>query len=430
MNNKNNQIKSPIVIKGDIFSDYLNCNSFHNSLSKKDFAKPNNESFNKFFNNDENSIKSYNSLNDYSRQYVSKPSLSEGQMSNLFSLNNSDFIYSPKDKTNNEEKINNDDIKRKCKFNAIANKEISIEEKKKKKLLMNRESAKKSRQKKKNYIENLEKQYMLLKEEFIKIREEQKLNNLNLNNQTKSNQNQSVIQNKKNKNESSINNKDDIKKKNLFCALVKEPTVEDKKQKKLIMNRESAKKSRLKRKNYIENLEKQYILLKEEFIKIREEQKLNSSMNNLNNHLLSNDGQNEINQNSNYSKKIKKDDVIEKTNNLNDINTSNQRKLMICLLINQIDIMTPIKIKSFQNKYLKMQILDATDSIEVIKNKINMNLDIIIELYGMEIDNKRIPNLKMCDKNKSIAYQLFEYYNDIKSLINKFENIYNNLDNQ
>ena len=323
MNNKNNQIKSPIVIKGDIFSDYLNYNSFQNSLLNKDFAKPDNETFDKFFNNDENSIKSYNSLNDYSRQYVSKPSLSEGQMSNLFSLNNSDFIYSPKDKTNNEEKINNDDIKRKCKFNAIANKEISIEEKKKKKLLMNRESAKKSRQKKKNYIENLEKQYMLLKEEFIKIREEQKLNNLNLNNQTKSNQNQSVIQNKKNK---------------------------------LISN----------------NIE------------------------------------------------------LGRTNDLNN-NANNQKRLMIYLLINQIDLITPIRIKSFQNKFLKMKSLEADDSIEVIKNKIDMNLNIIIELYGIEVNN--IPNLDFCNNKKSIAYQLYDYYKEVKSLVNRFEKIYNNFDN-
>ena len=329
--NNSNQIKNPIVIKGDMFSDYLNCNSFHNSLSKKDFAKPNNESFNKFFNNDENSIKSLNSLNDSCGQTLSKPITPHNLIENLFQTNRFDFIKSSKEK---------------------------------------------------------------------------------------------------NKNESSINNKDDIKKKNLFCALVKEPTVEDKKQKKLIMNRESAKKSRLKRKNYIENLEKQYILLKEEFIKIKEEQKLNSSMNNLNNHLLSNNDQNKIKENSNYQKKIKKNEVLEKSNNLNDINLINQRKLIVYLLINQIDIMTPIKIKSFQNKYLKMQILDATDCIEVIKNKINMNLDIIIELYGMEIDNKRIPNLKMCDKNKSIAYQLFEYYNDIKSLINKFETLYNSIDNK
>ena len=319
MNSKNNQIKSPIVIKGDIFSDYLNCNSFQNSLLNKDFAKPDNETFDKFF-NDENSLKSYNSLNDYSRQYLSKPSISsEGQISNLFSINNSDFINSSKDKKNNEEKINNnDDIKKKNIFNSIANKEILAEEKKKKKLLMNRESAKKSRLKKKNYIENLEKQYKLLKEEFIKIREEQKLNNLNLNNQAKSNVNQCIIENKKNI--------------------------------------------------------------------------------------------------------IKNANELEQSNNLNN-NLDNQKRLMRYLLINQIDLMTPIKIKSFQNKFLKMSSLDADDSIEVIKNKIDMNLNIIIELYGIEINN--IPKIDFCNNKKSMAYQLYDYYKNIKSLVNKFETIYN-----
>ena len=331
--NTNNPIKTPIVIKGDIFSDYLNCNSFQNSLLNKDFAKPDNETFDKFFNNDENSIKSYNSINDYSRQYLHKPSISEGQLSNLFSINNSDFIYSPKDKINNEEKINNNDIKKKNRFNTIANKEISAEEKKKKKLIMNRESAKKSRQKKKNYIENLEKQFQLLKEEFIKIRQEQKLNNLNLNNQIQSNVNQYPIQNQK-----------------------------------------------YKLDDYNDN-------------------KLRKKINNNNN---------ELEQSNN--------------NNLN-----NQKRLMIYLLINQIDVMTPIKIKSFQNKFLKMKSLNADDNIEVIKNKIDMNLNIIIELYGIEVNN--IPNLDFFNNKKSIAYQLYDYYNDVKSLVNKFETIYNNFEN-
>lgn len=334
MNNKNNQIKSPIVIKGDIFSDYLNCNSFQNSLLNKDFAKPDNETFDKFFNNDENSIKSYNSIDDYSRQYLSKPSISEGQMSNLFSINNSDFIYNQKDKINNEQKMNsNDDIKKKNRFNTLPNKEISSEEKKKKKLIMNRESAKKSRQKKKNYIENLEKQYMLLKEEFIKIREEQKLNNFNLNNQVKSN-NQCIIQKQKNK------------------------------------------------------------------------------LNEYNNNKLKKFGKKIIDNNNEF----------EQSNNLSN-NLNNQKRLMIYLLINQIDVMTPIKIKSFQSKFLKMNSLDADDSIEVIKNKIDMNLNIIIELYGIETNN--IPKIDFCNNKKSIAYQLYDYYKEVKSLVNKFEKIYN-----
>ena len=68
------------------------------------------------------------------------------------------------------------------------------------------------------------------------------------------------------------------KKKNIFRTLTKNKNSnEDLKQKKLLMNRESAKKTRLKKKRYIENLEKQYILLKEEFIKLRENQKRNDN---------------------------------------------------------------------------------------------------------------------------------------------------------
>ena len=335
MNANANQMKNPIVIQGDIFSDYLNCNSFHNSLSNKDFAKPDNQTFNKFFNNDESSIKSLNYLNDLSGQNLSKLVTHHNLIDNLFPINKFDFLK--------------------------VSKEINI-------------------------------------------------------------------------NESNSNNKENKNKKNIFSTLAKEITVEDKKQKKLIMNRESAKKSRLKKKNYIENLEKQYMLLKEEFINIREEQKLNNTIYNINNNLISNVNQNKMGNNklklNSNVKKIKKSEILETNNNINNINSNNQKRLMLYLLINQIDIMTPIKIKSFQNKYLKILILDANDSIEVIKNKINMNLAIIVELYGMEQNNKNFPKLNFCNKKKSIAYRLYEYYNDIKTLINNFESIYNIFDKQ
>ena len=345
MNNNDNQIKNPIVIKGDIFSDYLNCNSFHNSLMNKDFAKPDNETFDKFFNSDENSIKSYNSLNDFNKPYFSKPSISDGQISNIFSIKNSEFENGSKEKYNNDEITHSKDFIKRNIFETLKNKEITAEEKKQKKLIMNRESAKKSRLKKKNYIKNLEKQYMLLKEEFIKIREEQKLKNKsNLNSQILSSENQYIIKN--NKKDFGIN----------------------------MANKTN--KFKFYEKNNISN-----------------------------------------NANS-----------LENDNTQND-NVNNQKRLMIYLLINQIDIMTPIKIKSFQNKFLKMKKLEADDNIEVIKNKINMNLNIIIELYGIEIENKSFQNLNLNINKKSIAYQLYDYYKDVKLLVNKFENIYNNLEN-
>ena len=192
------------------------------------------------------------------------------------------------------------------------------------------------------------------------------------------------------------------------------------------MNRESAKKSRLKKKNYIENLEKQYILLKEEFIKIKEEEKINNNGNNNNIQLSQNDNEYK---NNNLGKKNQISKYILEHFNIANSNGNNQKKLMTYLLINQIDIMTPIKIKAFQSKFLKMQILDIDDSIEVIKNKINMNLNIITELYGIETGNNNISNLNIFNNKKSIAIQLYEFYNDVKSLINKFEIIFNNIDN-
>ena len=351
--------RNPIVIKGDIFSEYLNCNTFQNSLLNQEFAKPDNETFDKFFNNDDNnSLKSINSLNEFTKSNMNKLTLIDPQIPEQIQLNNSNIINGGQFKIMNEENINNelnnyknkdkDNLKKKNLFSTFPNNEISAEDLKQKKLLMNRQSAKKSRLKKKNYIENLEKQYILLKEEYIKIIENNKLNKNKTNiNQILSNENEFLIANKNIK----LNNINDI---------------------------------------LIEN-EKEKILKKNEKA------------------LISND--------------LLKDEEDNITNNLN-----NQKKLLSYLLINQIDIMTPIKIKAFQNKFLKLQLLDVDDSIDVIKNKINMNLTTIIELYGIE-DENNIPNINICNKKKSMAYQLYNFYKDINSLVNKFEIIYKGIGN-
>ena len=359
MNNYKNtdQTKSPVVIKGDMFSEYLNCNSFQNTLLNQDFAKPDTETFDKFFNNDDNnSLKSLNSSNEFNKQNINKLALSDFQINDQYQLNNLNFINGGQCKNINEENIKN---------------EIN---------------------------------------DYKEV------------------------------------NKDNAKKKNLFNTFQRnenEITDEDIKQKKLLMNRQSAKKSRLKKKNYIENLEKQFILLKEEYIRIFENNKIKQSdsliannNNNINNQinkiLIENKNKNDTivklnkcnrKKNSNYKLRNEESNVNNNSNNMND-----QKRLLSSLLINQIDIMTPIKIKAFQNKFLKMQSLDEDDSIDVIKNKINTNLNIIIELYGIENENN-IPNINICNKKKSMAYKLYDFYKDINILVNKFENIYNNIGN-
>ena len=325
----------------DIFSEYLNFNNFNNDIMNEDFPKQNNEFFDKYLFSDESSIRSLNSMNDYTK-------------SNL--LNRSSLFNEPPSQSEN------------CPLAKIN--EINFENLKKKNL------------NKKNEIKfNLKKEINKEKNKFI-LKKEQ--NNI-------------------------IFNKENIGK--------------DLKQKKLLMNRESAKKSRLKKKAYIENLEKGYLELKTEYIKMI--QNINPE---LNHNLIENEHfikDNKINPNL----KIGKENVLyefklnkeeSKANNNDYINK--QKIILENLLINQIDIMTPINIKIMQNKFLKLNKLDKGDNFQVIKNKINSNIEMIKEIYDITDDNNNInKNLK--------SYQLYDFYKNILLLLNKYEIIMKYLSN-
>ena len=195
--------------------------------------------------------------------------------------------------------------------------------------------------------------------------------------------------------------------------------------KKLLLNRESAKKSRLKRKLYIENLEKQYLLLKTEYIKIIEKQKLNQGY--VNNSILKNEhfiDDDKINPNL----KIGKENVLYEFKKLKEENLqinndciNKQKKIMENILINQIDMMTPINIKLLQHKFLKLNKIDNNDNFQTIKNKINSNLDMIKELYDINENDINI-------NKKSKGYKLFQFYSNIETLLNKYEVICTNID--
>ena len=354
LNNMNNQN----ISKEEIFLDYLN---FNNSpLKKEDFIKPTLETFDKFFANEESSPKSIASFNKLMPDYFTFNNI------NISNLNNS--MKKNKIMNANQEKIIMDD---KNKINFNNKKDINLNEK--------------------------------YDEDNLKI--------------------------------------------NLFNTTQNEKfTIEDLKKKKLIMNRESAKKSRLKKKIYIENLEKEYIILKEEIIRIKSNQNLNGS-DKIYNEYYSNDqlieniikNNNNINFNYNFNSKdneiyeLKKEEINIITNNLeknsevanNYINK--QKKILQYLLVKQIDIMIPIKIKVFQKKFLKLQTIDEDDSIETIKNKININLNTIIELYDIDgEDNNKTTNIY--NKKKSMAYQIYDFYISLKEYVNQYDIIYNKIE--
>ena len=345
-----NQVKNPNFLKEDIFLDYLVCNN--NPLTNEDFIEPKLESFDKFFNEEENSQKS----NILSNKYYSQ------------------MHYSPS--TN----CNNNSEKTKI-INGGQDKNI-IDVKKNVNL---------------NLMENLGKNNDTKKQ----------LHNLNDN-----------------------NNK-------LF-------NIEDLRTKKLIMNRESAKKSRLKKKKYIQTLEKEFIILKEELIRIKSS--LNSSNKEKylnNNNIFSNtifdnimnNQSNNINLNLNnkekeiFDLKNQEKEIILKNLEKNEEVVENyvkiQKNVLEYLLVKQINAMTPTTIKTFQNKFLKLENIDIDDNISIIKNKINNNLKAIVELYDIEENNYK--NDKIRNKNNSMSYKLYEFYSSLKKYIEQYDLIFNKI---
>lgn len=251
------------------------------------------------------------------------------------------------------------------------------------------------------------------------------------------------------------NNTETIKPKTqLFNTLQESEMITDLKKRKLIMNRESAKKSRLKKKKYIENLEKEYFILKEELIRLNSLENQNNKNNsdiinegNSNNNIIENiiehnkniinfDMDLKFNINNHKDKEIvslKKEEFKIISNNLEKdtkvINNyiNKQKKILQNLLVKQIDIMTPISIKDFQNKFLKLEEIKKDDSISVIKNKINHNLEAIIELYDINV-NENKDNININSKN-SKGFNIYIFYNSLKSYIEQYEFIYNQIDN-
>ena len=215
-----------------------------------------------------------------------------------------------------------------------------------------------------------------------------------------------------------------------------------------IKNKISARKSRLKKKLYVEQLEKEYFLVNKELNEIK--QKLNMNTNNIIPLKEYEEGEGDGEATSNKSSKNFNCDIInvvelkeeenliinEKNNEKKNINrynsfTTKQRLFLEQLLVEQIEIMMPIRIRMFQNKYLKLLNIDKNDNISIIKNKIKENLKAIKEVYGINnfiIENNGGEKLKLHQydetTNKSMAYQIYNYYYNLENYINEFEKIY------
>ena len=260
-----------------------------------------------------------------------------------------------------------------------------------------------------------------------------KINN-NINNKIKTNNNINIKINEDNK-------KDKKEKKILFNSFMPTTVTEVQKQKQKIKNKISARKSRLKKKLYVEQLEKEYILVKKELSEIK--QKIGMNGDNIisleeTDDIINTKHKNIYDNTINIERLKEEENLIinEKNNekkNINKINsfTAKQRLILEQLLLNQIEIMMPIKVKIFQNIYLKLLSIDKDDNISVIKNKIKENLKAIEEVYdvnsfkGEDNGGSKIQQYQHdCIKNKSMAHQIYNFYYNLKNYVNEFEKIY------
>ena len=199
---------------------------------------------------------------------------------------------------------------------------------------------------------------------------------------------------------------------------------DSKKQKKLLMNRISAKKSRQKKKEYVTYLENEIERLKKEKNNIKKYQNANNKSN-INNQMNSNG--NCVNNSMNKKNKdlkylIKKQQELtelqikSKVNNEKDEieYTKIQKKVLYTLFINHIKYLMPLKLKIFQQKYLKMEPFLEGDTLEDLLYKININIDTLNALY----------DFSKTDQKDSISMQFMSYYTQLKKYVLNFKENY------
>lgn len=221
----------------------------------------------------------------------------------------------------------------------------------------------------------------------------------------------------------------------IFNSFKINPISEEEKIEQKNRNKISARKSRLKKKQYITKLEQEHSLLMSQIEEIRQNLCLNKNI--IPSIEIKDNSINEKVNNCDYCLKIEnlklEENLILKNENASDKNTTNllglysekQKKVLEKMLINQILIMMPIKIKIFQDKYLKLFNFNSEESLNDIKIKIEKNLQTIQELYDISnlIEKENGLSNEKNNKNDSMAKQIYNYYYNLKKYVNDFEKI-------
>ena len=225
------------------------------------------------------------------------------------------------------------------------------------------------------------------------------------------------------KNVSSNNSSDEIsqnKTKNSPIFQTDNSEIPKKFEDKLLMNRISARKSRLKKKQYIKCLEEETARLKNQII-------LNENIgiysNNMNN--MMNLNINEENPNEKINIFLNKMTLLEKQEN--EIKKEGQKKcsnimkqyevlqktLLREMLVKQIHYFIPLRYHIFGEKFIKLIKINEDDSVSVIISKIDENIE-KIKNYMNVVPKKRI----------KLVIKFHEIYKRIKSFVDKYQQLF------
>ena len=175
-----------------------------------------------------------------------------------------------------------------------------------------------------------------------------------------------------------------------------------------LLNKISARKSRQKKKEYINNLEEELFKLKNE--KLNKGKNASSIINEFdkkNNNFFNN-----IILLEKHGKEIKKEGQKKKSNLMKEYEIL-QKNILKALLIKQINYLIPLKYQIYGEKKIKLIIISEDDSFSVILTKLDENLN-KINNYMNKIKSVRI----------NFVNKLYQQYKKLKAFVENYQQMF------
>ena len=175
-----------------------------------------------------------------------------------------------------------------------------------------------------------------------------------------------------------------------------------------LLNKISARKSRQKKKEYINNLEEELFKLKNE--KLNKGKNASSIINEFdkkNNNFFNN-----IILLEKHGKEIKKEGQKKKSNQVKEYEVL-QKNILKALLIKQINYFIPLKYQIYGEKKIKLIIISEDDSFSVILTKLDENLN-KINNYMNKIKSVRI----------NFVNKLYQQYKKLKAFVENYQQMF------